>query len=457
MKVVLATHQFLPDFSGGTEILTFRTAKELLRRGHQVCVVTGHPSRERLPDDRRLQRSSHGGIEVRRFHWDFTGSATQPDVFQSEYDNALFGALFRDYLADAQPDVVHFLHLYRLSGSAIDACTSLNIPTIYTATDFWFVCPTADLRLPGAAMCEGPRADRVNCVRHLFGANRASDLGGTLARLPDEAVARLVRSIQEDSQSARVIDQRVRAIAARPSHLMDRLNSVGRVIVPSKVTERVLINNGLRRQRVRYSRFGIDLAPFINRSKQPSVDGRLRLGFVGRIAPQKGLCVLLQAMRGVPARLPITLDVWGDDRADRRYSQEVRAIAGHDARIRFRGLFAQDEIGDVFSNLDVIIVPSLCAENTPLVVYEAQAARCPVIASDVEGIAELIQPEHNGMLFKMGNVSQLATCIQRVAEDKQLLASLAVNSMRPKSMVEYADELLGLYTEVQRSSASQTS
>jgi glycosyltransferase involved in cell wall biosynthesis len=413
-----------------------------------VCVFTGYPSQARLPDDRRLEPSSYEGIEVRRFHWSFTPSATQVDAYESEYNNALSGVQFRDYLAGAKPDVVHFFHLYRLSGSTIDACVSQGVPTLYTATDFWFVCPTADLRLPGAAMCDGPRADGVNCIRHLFGASPVPGRSDVLGQLPDAAIVQVVASLRDGPRSSRRLDQQIRAIADRPSFLMDRLNKVDRVLAPSRVTERVLTQHGLHRERVHYSRFGIDLAPFEGLVRRTSADGCLRLGYVGRIVSQKGVHVLLHAMRALPPSVAVELSIWGGAGGDRRYAEEMRSLAGDDARVQFRGPFEPARVGDVYRDLDALVVPSICHENTPLVVYEAQAARCPVIASNVEGIAELIQHEHNGLLFEMGNADQLAAAIRRVTEDRDLVHRLAAQSLHPKSIVEYADELLGMYGEL---------
>jgi glycosyltransferase involved in cell wall biosynthesis len=54
--------------------------------------------------------------------------------------------------------------------------------------------------------------------------------------------------------------------------------------------------------------------------------------------------------------------------------------------------------------LDVLVVPSIWYENTPLVIYSAQAAGCPVIASNLGGIAEVKHHEDNGLLFKRARV-----------------------------------------------------
>lgn len=67
MKVVLTVHQFLPDFYAGTEIITLGIARELMRRGHEVTVVTGFPSRTPLTENQRFDSYVYESIRVERF------------------------------------------------------------------------------------------------------------------------------------------------------------------------------------------------------------------------------------------------------------------------------------------------------------------------------------------------------------------------------------------------------
>jgi glycosyltransferase involved in cell wall biosynthesis len=71
-----------------------------------------------------------------------------------------------------------------------------------------------------------------------------------------------------------------------------------------------------------------------------------------------------------------------------------------------------------------------------------------VIAADVDGIAEVIQHEHNGLLCEVGNPSALASAIERVALDRDLLATLTRNISPPKSVVQYVEHLSSIYHEV---------
>ena len=116
--------------------------------------------------------------------------------------------------------------------------------------------------------------------------------------------------------------------------------------------------------------------------------------------------------------------------------------------IRFCGVFPNEQIGKIFAKLDVLVVPSIWYENTPLVIYSAQEAGCPVIASNLGGMAEVVEHEKNGLLFEVGNVTSLAATIERLSGDRRLLRQLAANAVEPKSISDYVNELVTIYSNV---------
>ena len=68
MKILLVVHQFLPDYSSGTEILTLHSAMELKSRGHEVQVLTAIPASPEIPDADRFDHYAFDGIPVRAKH-----------------------------------------------------------------------------------------------------------------------------------------------------------------------------------------------------------------------------------------------------------------------------------------------------------------------------------------------------------------------------------------------------
>lgn len=142
--------------------------------------------------------------------------------------------------------------------------------------------------------------------------------------------------------------------------------------------------------------------------------------------------------------------IYGDTEQFPRYTQRLAALAGDDERFHFKGTFNPDQIGNVFSGLDILVVPSLWHENTPLVIHSAQKAKVPVIASDVSGTREIISDGVNGFLFERGNPLHLSSIIDRLFVDRALVQRLSEASIPANTLSKYTDQLEGLYNEIQQ-------
>ena len=446
MKIILTVHQFLPDYSAGTEILTYETAKELQKRGHQVEVWTGFPSSLDVSESKQFDSYIYDGVLVQRFYHFYLQSVSRSKWLEFEYNNVVFSELFSDLLKCKKPDVVYSFHLGNLSASLITECVKLNIPTVFIATDFWFICPKCQLRLANNTTCNGPGANGINCLAHML--NR-----DYLNLLPDWLLRLLVWAVKQGWWPEKRYLPLVPAILARPAFLKRIINHIDRVLAPTRLMEQTLLRHGLERGRIRYVPYGINLKNIERHPCKPAYE-KVRLGFIGTIAEHKGAHVLLEAVRLLPEDLPVEIFIYGKLEEVPEYTVSLKEIAGDDERIHFCGTFPNHEIGFVFSNLDCLVVPSLWYENTPLVIYSAQSTNTPVIATNLGGMAEVIQNEKNGLLFEKGDAAQLAHLIIRICEDRSILATLSANAVKPKSIPVYVNELEEVYGEVVSGRAS---
>ena len=132
----------------------------------------------------------------------------------------------------------------------------------------------------------------------------------------------------------------------------------------------------------------------------------------------------------------------------RNFGNMREELASIDPRVEFRGTFARENTAKVLDDVDVLVVPSLWHENSPLALLHAQAAGCPVVGSGVSGISELIHDGVNGLLFAPGDAKALARALTRLAMDRSLLAELGARAIRVKPMTEYVHELLRTYHDI---------
>lgn len=450
MKVLLTTHVFLPDYSSGTEILALNTARELRRLGHEVELCTGYLPRSGLPDPctpQGFDSYEYAGIKVNRFFHHAEPMGGQASMVEAEYNNLVFAGWFRQYLTRFKPDVVHFFHLWLLSASAIDVCHELGIPMVMTPTDFWLICPNNQLRLPDNSLCTGPDRNSVNCVKHAVASTRSRSVSRIFNRLPDWMVAAMIGLLDRGFLSGKWFSPMVRALHRRAGFLRRHMSIVDRMIVPTRLMENMLVSNGLRPEKVVFSRFGISPVALAERRRKGAA-GKLRLGFIGGLSEHKGVHLLISAVRSLPGSMAVELKIYGRGGDHPKYFEKLQRLADRDGRIHFCGTFPNDAIGQIFAGLDVLVVPSVWYENTPLVIYSAQAAGCPVIASNLGGMAEVVEHERNGLLFAACDVAGLAAAIGRLVRDRGLLHRLAANADRPKQVSEYAEEMQNIYIEV---------
>ena len=128
---------------------------------------------------------------------------------------------------------------------------------------------------------------------------------------------------------------------------------------------------------------------------ESSRDAALRIAYIGTLAAHKGAHLLLAAVARL-FDLALRVDVYGD-LADTDYRHRLQRAAAVNSRVRLRGRFASDDMPRVLAGADVLVIPSLLDENTPLVLLQAIAHRCPVLVSDVVGLVEPMRLELDGL------------------------------------------------------------
>ncbi len=142
------------------------------------------------------------------------------------------------------------------------------------------------------------------------------------------------------------------------------------------------------------------------------VDGPLRILFVGQLVAHKGIPFLMEALKTFDR--PFELSIAGEG----QLHHWVQETARHDRRMIYVGYSTIDRLIQLFQTADVLVVPSLCYENSPTVIYESLQAGLPVVASDIGGVAELVEQGKNGFLFEPGNTGSLLQAL-RSADDKK--------------------------------------
>ena len=163
--------------------------------------------------------------------------------------------------------------------------------------------------------------------------------------------------------------------------------------------------------------------------------------FLGRHEPRKGLDVLLAAF----AELPPDVRLWvggGGPQTD-----ELRARYGHDPRIEWLGRISDEERAARMRGCTVYCSPSVRGESFGMVLLEAMASGCALVASDLDGHRNVASDGVDALLAPVGDPAALAKALRRVLEDEALRAELVAGGHRRAEQLSM-DRLAGRYLEL---------
>ena len=434
MHVLVVSPHLPPTHVGGVEVYSQYLMRAYRSRGHRVQgvaverIASGDASCEAAADD-------SDGYPTHRLT--LTLPPDQP--FPLLADHAPAQAWFERLLRDTAPDVVHVQSGYLLGAPALAAAERTGTPAVLTLHDYWFACPRVTLRHPSGDICSGPERPS-KCAWCLSADQRRHGVldtitGGALSRGRDASL--VWRALVGGPEAA---------VDARRVALRARLQSAAVVLAPTRfVAAQVAAGTGYPLDAIRLSRYG--MPPIARAARTPGPT--LRLAFVGQLAPHKGVHLAIDAVRALPGR-PISLELHGPLTPYPDYVAQLKALAGDDPRIVFRGPYRREALPDVFAATDVVVVPSVWHEVAAIVIQEAQAAGLPVMASTLGGSPELIRDGVDGLLFDPAEPGQLTRQIARLLDEPDLLAQLAAAVPRPRTIDDEVDALLAIYSAVRR-------
>ena len=405
-RIVHLVHGWPPFQQAGTELYAYWLARQQ-RTSDDVSVYVrasdparAHGEAVELLDD---------GIRVRLVTNNFT--ARNP-FRRNAIRDRLLERDFERFLKQQHPDLLHIHHLAGHAFSLARVARRLGIPIVLQIQDWWFFCARVNLYDRDGNRCTGPGFEKcARCVtltkvtpspitnRVLHAARRSAARDAIVAA---DAYVAGSEAIRDDYMRAGIID------TAKPFH-----------VIP----------------------YGINVNA--QPHARPPARRPIRFGYVGSIAPHKGVHVAIDAMRGLDGGW---LHIWGDGGAFPDYAADL-AQRGNDA-IVFDGRFDEAAKAQVFASMDVLLVPSIGLESFGLAAREAMACGVPVIASAGGALSEMFAPGDGGEFFPVGDVAALRSILQRVIEEPAIIDRWSSRIRPPKCAEEHAAEIERVYDAV---------
>lgn len=375
MRVLLINDYGMP--TGGAEILTLRLRDALRGAGHEALFFssTAGGDREKLESDVQC----HGS------------SGTRGMLLQVW--NPFAATKLRRLLKEFRPDVAHVgLFLTQLSPSILPVLR--RVPTIYHAHWYRAICPTGSKRQPDGTICQVPAGlvcARVGCIP------------------PQDFVPLQIQA-----------------------RLLARWKTVFRLILAdSDWLKRRLEAENFGSAEVVWN--GVDICP-----ARPALGADPVVAFAGRMVPEKGLRVLLEAFRQLLDQLPkARLLLLGDGIERQSLEATIIRLKLTDA-ITWKPWLPHPEMQNFLTPSWVQVVPSLWEEPFGMAAIDAMMRGSAVIASRIGGLTEIVLHGETGHLTPPGDIGALAEALLRICGDRETAERLG-RAARERALAHFTE------------------
>lgn len=189
------------------------------------------------------------------------------------------------------------------------------------------------------------------------------------------------------------------------------LNRSDRIIVVSQALKELLIDRGIKEDKIIYIPNGVRIISYPVKNYRDKPSDILKICYVGRLEKVKGCEVLIRALSLLKSN-NYKCDIYGDGSLRNKLIEEVNNLSLEN-KVSFKGF--SEKVRNDLNQYDVEVIPSEY-EGFPLIIPEAMNAKCLLVCSNVGGIPYIINDGVNGFLFNKNNVLELSEkidCIDR--------------------------------------------
>jgi len=384
MKICLINNLYPPNGKGGAEVVTENIARGLKDAGHEVFVITTAPWQDK--SSLRAKSREVGGIKIYEFyplniyHYSYGHRHNLLARYLWHFIDILNLHSFfivKKILADEKPDIVWTHNLMGAGMLAAEAIKLLGLRHWHTVHD-------VQLSLPSGLIIWGEE-----------------------------------NNAEAKSRFRPLYERVMRDILGKPEIIFS----------PSKWLLDFYIGRGFfgkSKQIVLQNPVNLGVSGTLQACRVPETrESKVRFLYLGQIEEHKGLRMLVKTFRHLlnEGHDNLELTVAGSG----ALLEDIRVLAFDEERIKILGSVSHEKIGELFAAADYLVVPSLCYENSPTVIFESLSYGVAVIASNLGGIPETIRDGENGYLFNAHENSLKDAIMRAAALDPFGGAGLRVN------------------------------
>lgn len=399
MKILMVNKFLHPN--GGSETYIFKLGEELVRQGHEVEYFgMEHPNR-------KVGNSVGCYMSSMDFHTGKIQKLLYP--FKIVYSLEARKKI-KIILEQFRPDIIHLNNInFQITPSIVYEIKKHDIPIVYTAHDYQWVCPNHLMMIPSSKercfRCKGGNFGQ--CIKY---------------RCIHNSLARSILGTVE----------------AKLYYRLKTYQNIDKIVCPSRFMMDMLGTNIQLKDKL------VLLYNFLDSEGRDTVEKQKYVIYFGRYSEEKGVGTLLEVCRKLPEILFVFA---GDGPLADQVNNCKNALNC--------GFLTGEEIGSKVAKARFSVFPSEWYENCPFTVMESQGYGTPVIASNVGGTPELVQDGITGELFEAGNAVVLEKKIRKLWEDETLCRRYTQNCKKSEfdTLEGYCKNILNIYQEVKRRNA----
>jgi len=381
MHILIIIHGYPPYYNAGSEVYSQSICNELSKQ-HKISVLT------------REENPYAPDFEIRHQYQDenldfyFVNNPHGKDGYRHKELDDNFSIL----ISEIQPDVAHIGHLNHLSTGLVDELNNQRIPIIYTLHDFWLMCPRGQFltrsigKSENFQLCPGQQDHKCasDCYRVYFSGREENE---------EQDIEKWSNWIHQRMVETKAIVDKVYLFIA-PSHYLRNRYIEDFEVPESKIT---------------YLDYGFP-TEYLTQTEKSKEKEHFTFGYIGTHIPAKGVNHLIEAFKQIQE--PAILKIYGRQNGQSTNALKILSATSKN-EIEFSGEYINQNLAnEVFSKVDCIVVPSIWAENSPLVIHEAQSCKIPVITADFGGMSEYVHHKVNGLLHEHRCVAALSKQMQ---------------------------------------------
>jgi glycosyltransferase involved in cell wall biosynthesis len=409
MKILIIHYRFYED--SGPESYLFKIKDLLEKYGHEVIPFSLNYNRNKatqfseyfvnvVGDKNQFNYSLQPGLSIKE----------KIKIIRNLFYNSDAHESLNRLITNNRPDVVYTLQFWgKLSASVIDSCYQNRIPVILRLSDYGLICSKNTLYRKGS-ICE-------KCVKNPFSV--------------------VHHKCVDDSYTKSLLN----FLALSSFNILGYRKMIDSFVFPSKKMLNVFKDS------TRYNKVNcLHLPTFVPSSdlikpKNILFSEQPTFGYIGRIAEDKGVHVIINALCILAdENIRPNFIIIGD--TNNQYAKDLmkKCTINHLNNVQFLGYLTKDKLNDHLNDVSFLVIPSIWFDNMPNSLLEAQSASIPVIVSDIGSLPELVTNKKNGFLFDSGNKNSLANVIKyalSIGRDDYVLMSRDSLSW----VADYCDEV----------------